>query len=615
MHQPSVQGTYQLCGSNFVLDFTCSGPHCGLLSDYPDVNCATANGVLTCTSAVSCDELVVYSSEFKYTQPDISVITSETALIPIICEKLEITSDFTKAGTSFKEVEVLDCVPQVPRPPASSSAPSSSVPTSSVLSSSVLSSSLPSSSAQSSSVGTSSSEPSSIKYSATTPSSGSASTKVYQTQPSPSSHSPLYGTYTGSPPTYTSTVLSTRTYTVTSCERTVTDCPVGYVTTDVVTSYSTYCPDVNVHSVPDSNPDAYPDVPGATSGYETKGWKAAGAESIDAVIASSSSILPTNGPSSYASAATQEAVYTAGARQSRASTMSLLWCGLLIFGFLIQGIAAASVHPVSSPRDIVPNLDSREADTALVPRMATTNRNIPHSKRTSSPYEADRALALHDRQVLGDAIALAKKLIAHFKAHVPESDLADILVESLFEIGCDIIESKAALALTDILLSKAFAVEFTAACRVAVTDLVIIGAPEITLVPGGVILLNMGSGMLCNFMIGSVFHIPDLVNGICKYPKPCTKDFTSDPDNCGRCGNVVSIYLPRLSPHHIGRHADKKPVLNKSMQKLSLHKPDLHRRNLLHIHDMRRRRNLCLRQYQRRHGLLRRRRHTLFKSA
>lgn len=43
-------------------------------------------------------------------------------------------------------------------------------------------------------------------------------------------------------PQTTSTVTTTSVYTVTACPKTVTDCPVGHVTTEVVTDYTTYCP-------------------------------------------------------------------------------------------------------------------------------------------------------------------------------------------------------------------------------------------------------------------------------------------------------------------------------------------------------------------------------------
>lgn len=43
-------------------------------------------------------------------------------------------------------------------------------------------------------------------------------------------------------PTYTSTFTTTSVYTVTSCPPVVTDCPVGKLTTEIITSYTTYCP-------------------------------------------------------------------------------------------------------------------------------------------------------------------------------------------------------------------------------------------------------------------------------------------------------------------------------------------------------------------------------------
>lgn len=50
------------------------------------------------------------------------------------------------------------------------------------------------------------------------------------------------GSHTTSLETLTSTITATNIYTITSCAPTVTNCPVGSVTTEVVTSYTTYCP-------------------------------------------------------------------------------------------------------------------------------------------------------------------------------------------------------------------------------------------------------------------------------------------------------------------------------------------------------------------------------------
>ncbi|KAH8675140.1 aspartic peptidase domain-containing protein [Ilyonectria robusta] len=48
--------------------------------------------------------------------------------------------------------------------------------------------------------------------------------------------------HTTSLKTLTSTITATNIYTITSCAPTITNCPVGSVTTEVVTSYTTYCP-------------------------------------------------------------------------------------------------------------------------------------------------------------------------------------------------------------------------------------------------------------------------------------------------------------------------------------------------------------------------------------
>ncbi|KAL6878962.1 aspartic peptidase domain-containing protein [Trichoderma novae-zelandiae] len=50
------------------------------------------------------------------------------------------------------------------------------------------------------------------------------------------------GAATTPAPTYTSTFTKTNVYTVTSCPPSVTNCPVGHVTTEVVMSYTTWCP-------------------------------------------------------------------------------------------------------------------------------------------------------------------------------------------------------------------------------------------------------------------------------------------------------------------------------------------------------------------------------------
>lgn len=63
-------------------------------------------------------------------------------------------------------------------------------------------------------------------------------------------------------PTYTSTYLTTTTYTITSCAPTVTNCPVGHVTTEVITSYTTWCPGEATATNPPAQPTGGNHCPG-----------------------------------------------------------------------------------------------------------------------------------------------------------------------------------------------------------------------------------------------------------------------------------------------------------------------------------------------------------------
>ncbi|KAK7425917.1 Chitinase 2 [Neonectria magnoliae] len=62
------------------------------------------------------------------------------------------------------------------------------------------------------------------------------------------------------PETLTSTLYSTKVYTVTACPPNVTNCPVGSLTTEAVISYSTYCPGAeNTKAVTTKFPHLQPD--------------------------------------------------------------------------------------------------------------------------------------------------------------------------------------------------------------------------------------------------------------------------------------------------------------------------------------------------------------------
>ncbi|KFY62998.1 hypothetical protein V496_04270 [Pseudogymnoascus sp. VKM F-4515 (FW-2607)] len=69
---------------------------------------------------------------------------------------------------------------------------------------------------------------------------------VVPTPPVSTLSSKTYGNFSvtapTSYPTLTSTVITTSVYTVTSCAPTVTNCPIGHVTTDIITSLTTWCP-------------------------------------------------------------------------------------------------------------------------------------------------------------------------------------------------------------------------------------------------------------------------------------------------------------------------------------------------------------------------------------
>jgi len=59
-------------------------------------------------------------------------------------------------------------------------------------------------------------------------------------------------------PWTTSTVYATSVYTVTSCAPTVTNCPVGHVTTDIVSLYTTVCPVTATETTPPPYPSSAP---------------------------------------------------------------------------------------------------------------------------------------------------------------------------------------------------------------------------------------------------------------------------------------------------------------------------------------------------------------------
>lgn len=72
-----------------------------------------------------------------------------------------------------------------------------------------------------------------------------------------------WGNTTTASPTYTSTFTTTKVYTITSCPPTVTNCPVGHITTEIITSLTTWCPGEN----PQPTVTTTVSVPGCPGGH------------------------------------------------------------------------------------------------------------------------------------------------------------------------------------------------------------------------------------------------------------------------------------------------------------------------------------------------------------
>lgn len=96
--------------------------------------------------------------------------------------------------------------------------------------------------------------PTSTKSSSTvpTPTTTSSAVPTITTTPGPSGTAPTSSgvvssskwtnSTTTAKPTYTSTLTTTSIYTITSCPPVVTKCPIGQITTEIITSTTTYCP-------------------------------------------------------------------------------------------------------------------------------------------------------------------------------------------------------------------------------------------------------------------------------------------------------------------------------------------------------------------------------------
>jgi hypothetical protein len=133
-----------------------------------------------------------------------------------------------------------------------------------------------------------------------------------------------------------------------------------------------------------------------------------------------------------------------------------------------------------------------------------------------------------------------KALITNFKTYLPSSKLTKNLVTTVLAKGYTLITDAESGMFTNPQSSRAFAVEFSTQCVKAVNELVVFSSPEIQSNPGGVVFPNLAAGELCNYLVSSIFYKPGLVGNICGFRKPCTNDFFTDANNCGRCGNVCA---------------------------------------------------------------------------
>lgn len=148
--------------------------------------------------------------------------------------------------------------------------------------------------------------------STTRPHKSSTSTKTHPTGTTTRPHksrtsSIRHHNSTTAPPTYTSTVYTTTVYTITSCAKTVTNCPVGHVTTETLTSLTTWCPG-NTTPPPPPPPTSSP-CPTETETCSTCGEGGAGGLTTSVVKP-----CPSCGGGSESTATTSAlAVVTAGA--------------------------------------------------------------------------------------------------------------------------------------------------------------------------------------------------------------------------------------------------------------------------------------------------------------
>ena len=107
------------------------------------------------------------------------------------------------------------------------------------------------------------------------------------------------------------------------------------------------------------------------------------------------------------------------------------------------------------------------------------------------------------------------------------SEFANNLAEELEELVCD--------HAADLFITDALGVDVVETCMTALYMGNAIVAPELE------VLSVFGASILCNLLVSEALPgIWELTDAIYKQPKPCSEDLLTDPENCGKCGNVVS---------------------------------------------------------------------------
>ncbi|KAJ6781292.1 hypothetical protein PWT90_07978 [Aphanocladium album] len=248
---------------------------------------SSSSSAVTTSSETSSSSAVPTSSETTSSTSSSSVPTSSSSSSSAVPTSSETSSSSsaptTSAGSTSSETTSSSAVPTSTEttsssssavPTSSETSSSSAVPTSSETTSSsavptssetTSSSAVPTSTeTTSSSVVPTSTETTSSSSSVVPTSSSSSSSSSVTTAPTttsaPVTSAPWGNTTTTTDEMTTSTVFTTTTYTITSCAPTVTNCPVGHVTTETVYVSTTVCPVTKTTEAP--QPTGNPGQPG-----------------------------------------------------------------------------------------------------------------------------------------------------------------------------------------------------------------------------------------------------------------------------------------------------------------------------------------------------------------